>query len=213
MTRQARLEERRSAVRETILDGAREAIDAHGYQAFSMRKLAQNLGYSPGALYLYFKTREELLNCLVDEAFDKLLEVVNQVHDSKEAVRSLENKLRAYVEFGLRFPQHYQFAFLMSPTGERAAPRRAPHASFDVMRSAVRRCIEEERLPWPDVETTSQILWVTIHGITSLLIVRPNFPWVGRESLIDQVLDTAISGLGRPSADRSGGDDDRHREQ
>lgn len=208
MAHQARLEERRSAVRETILDAARLAIDEQGYQAFSMRKLAEKIGYSPGALYLYFKTREELLNCLVDEAFDKLLEVINQVHDSKDAVRSLKNKLRAYVEFGLRFPQHYQFAFLMRPTGERAAPRRPPHASFDVMRNAVRRCIEEERLPWPDVETTSQILWVTIHGITSLLIVRPNFPWVERQSLIDQVLDTAIRGLAPSSADRTGEDDD-----
>lgn len=207
MSSQVRLEERRSAVRETILDGAREAIDAQGYQGFSMRKLAEKIGYSPGALYLYFKTREELLNCLVDEAFDKLLEVLNEVHDSQDAVRSLKNKLRAYVEFGLRFPQHYQFAFLMRPTGERAAPRKPPHVSFDVMRKAVRRCIEEERLPWPDVETTSQILWVMIHGITSLLIVRPNFPWVERESLIDQVLDTAISGLERPLANQSGGND------
>ena len=208
MAQQARLERRRSAVREVILDGAREAIDQLGYQAFSMRRLAEKIGYSPGALYLYFKTREELLNCLVDEAFDKLLEVVDQVHDSKDAVRSLKNKLRAYVEFGLRFPQHYQLAFLTPPTGERAAPRRPPHASFDLLRDAVRRCKEEERVPWPDVETTSQILWVTIHGITSLLIVRPNFPWVEREGLIDQVLDTAIRGLEPSSADQSGGDDD-----
>lgn len=208
MNNQTRLEQRRSAVRKTILDGAREAIAEQGYQSFSMRKLAEKVGYSPGALYVYFKTREHLLNCLVEEAFDKLLEVLIEAHDSNDPVRSLENKLRAYVDFGLRFPQHYLFAFGMRPSGERAAPSRPPHASFDVLRNAVRRCVEEERLSWPNVETTSQILWVMIHGITSLLIVRPNFPWVERESLIDQVLDTAISGLGRFPADQTGEHDD-----
>jgi len=202
-----KLEKRRTAVRETILDGARKAIAEKGYQSFSMRKLAEGIGYSPGALYLYFKTREDLLNCLVEEAFAKLLEVLNEVHDRDDPIRSLENKMRAYVDFGLRFPDHYQFAFLIRPTGEKTPATDRPHAAYDVMRNAVRRCIEEGRLPWPDMETSSQILWVTLHGITSLLIVRPNFPWVDRENLIDQVIGTAIHGLGR-SAAQTGGDDD-----
>lgn len=199
MGSQARLEKRRSAVRQTILDGARESIAAQGYESFSMRKLARELSYSPGALYLYFETREHLLNCLVEEAFEKLLEVLNEVHDSDEPVVSLERKLRAYVDFGLRFPQHYHFAFGMRPPGHGTASGTRPHAAFDVLRNAVHRCIEEGGLPWPDVETTSQVLWVTIHGITSLLIVRPQFPWVEREGLIDQVIKTAINGLARTS--------------
>jgi len=207
MSNKAKLEQRRSAVRETILDAAREAIAAKGHQSFSMRKLAGSIGYSPGALYLYFETREDLLNCLVEEAFAKLLEVLTDVHDRNDPVRSLENKMRAYVDFGLRFPNHYQFAFVIRPTTGKTPATYRPHAAYDVMRNAVRRCLEEGRLPWPDIETSSQILWVTLHGITSLLIVLPNFPWIEREKLIDQVIGTAIHGLGRRAA-QTGGDDD-----
>lgn len=194
------LERRRAAIRGTILDLAREAIAEHGHEGFSMRKLAEKAGYTPGALYLYFNTREELLHELVEEAFEKLLDVLNEVHDVSDPARSLKNKLHAYVEFGLRFPNHYRCAFFSRrPGGADSKPHR-PHAAYDVLRNAVRRCIEEQRPAWPDVETTSQILWVTIHGITSLLIVRPTFPWIERDSLIEQVLDTAIRGLGRPAS-------------
>jgi AcrR family transcriptional regulator len=203
----SRVELRRTATRASILDGAREAITEQGYQSFSMRKLAARLGFSPGALYLYFDTREQLLNCLVDEAFDKLLDALNHAHDSDDPIGSLHNKLRAYIDFGLRFPQHYQFAFGMRPIGERASPERRPHESFDVLRDSVRTCIEAGS-DWPDVETTSQILWATIHGITSLLIVRSNFPWVEREDLIEGVLNTAIAGLDRSPTGETGKEDE-----
>jgi hypothetical protein len=34
-----------------------------------------------------------------------------------------------------------------------------------------------------------------MHGMTSLLIARPKFPWVNRERLIDEAIDTAVRGL------------------
>lgn len=159
-----------------------------------MRKLAEKIGYSPGTIYLHFADREDLLNCLIDEAFDKLLAVLEEVHDGTDAVQSLKNKMRAYVDFGLRFPTHYHFAFVMRPTGRAVTVAVRPHASFDVLRSAVGRCVEQRRFQSPDVETTSQVLWATIHGITSLLIALPKFPWVDREPLIQRVIDTAVEG-------------------
>jgi hypothetical protein len=59
--------------------------------------------------------------------------------------------------------------------------------------------VAEKRFGNPDIEAISQILWATIHGITSLLIVRPEFPWVEKEKLIDRMLDTALEGLCRRS--------------
>jgi AcrR family transcriptional regulator len=191
-----RIRFQRAAARATILDSAREILALRGHQSFTMRGLAAAIGCAPGTLYLYFRNREDLLECLVEDAFAKLLEILEQVDDDLDPVRSLKNKLRAYVDFGLRFPHHYQFAFLIRRAGERARAPLHPHAAFDLLRRAVTRCVEERSLRWPEVETTSQILWATIHGITSLLIVRPHFPWVDRDRLVDQLLDTAINGLG-----------------
>ena len=38
-------------------------------------------------------------------------------------------------------------------------------------------------------------LWMMVHGITSLLIAKPDFPWPDREQLIEHVLQTYGAGL------------------
>ena len=38
-------------------------------------------------------------------------------------------------------------------------------------------------------------LWATAHGLTSLLIAKPGFPWPPIDALIDQVLGATVYGL------------------
>ena len=186
----------RRAVRERILEAARDSMIREGYENFSMRGLARRVGYSPGTIYLYFRDKRDLLDQLIASAFDKLLEMLHAVHDDQDAVRSLRNKLRVYIEFGLQHPNHYHFAFVLRR--RRSQEPLVPHPSFDVLRGAVARCIDEGAFHSRDAETTSQVLWATIHGLTSLLIVIPQFPWVEKEELINRLIDTAIDGLSGP---------------
>lgn len=192
----------RETVRGTILGAARNTLIQKGYGSFSMRGLAEEVGCSPGTIYLYFKSKEHLLDCVVEEGFDKLLDLLDEVHDTSDPIQSLRNKLRAYVDFGLRFPHHYHVAFILRPSGRAVRTEGRPHSSFDVLRNSVRACDEQNHLASPDVEMTSQVLWTAIHGVTSLLIVLPKFPWVDREQLIDRVIDTAIDGMRQPSRKR-----------
>jgi hypothetical protein len=46
-----------------------------------------------------------------------------------------------------------------------------------------------------DAGLAAQILWTMNHGVTSLLISNPNFPWAEREALLDGVVDCALAGL------------------
>jgi len=55
--------------------------------------------------------------------------------------------------------------------------------------------MDEKRFRPMDVDVASQVLWATVHGITSLLILRPAFPWANRDKLIAQVIDSAVDGL------------------
>jgi AcrR family transcriptional regulator len=192
----ARREKHKAELSRQILDAAREIFVRDGYESFSMRKLAQRVEYSPGSIYLHFKNKEELFESLVEESFDRLLKALNRLkngHAQQDPVATLKKGLRAYIDFGLRNPNDYRFAFLL-----RRPLHRCPykvHPAFDVMRYMVGRCVEEKRFPPVDVETASQALWAAIHGITSLLIQRPTFPWVARRQLIDQVINNAVDGL------------------
>jgi AcrR family transcriptional regulator len=189
-------------LRGLILDAAREIFVHRGYESFSMRKLAKKIEYSPGSVYLHFKNKEELFECLVDESFARLLETLSALRNGKEMqdpVEELKKGMWAYVEFGLRNPNDYRFAFMLRP------PMRPPmekeklpykvHAAFEWLRGIVGRCVGEKRFRAVDVETTSQAIWASVHGITSLLIQRPAFPWVAKKKLIAQIIDIAVDGL------------------
>jgi len=189
----------RDSVRGTILGAARKTLIEKGYGSFSMRVLAAEIGCSPGTIYLYFKSKEQLLACVVEEGFDKLLEILDEVHDTDDPVHSLRKKLRAYIDFGLRYPHHYHAAFILRRSGRAVTTEGRPHSSFDVLRDSVRTCIDQNLMAEKDVEQVSQVLWTAIHGVTSLLIVLPKFPWIERERLINSVIDTALNGVAQPT--------------
>jgi hypothetical protein len=118
---------------------------------------------------------------------------IHNGHAHQDPVEALKKGLRAYVDFGLRNPNDYRFAFMLRRPLQRRPYR--VHPVFDVLRHMVGRCVEEKRFRAVNVETTSQALWAAIHGITSLLIQRPTFPWVENTELIDQVINNAIDSL------------------
>jgi hypothetical protein len=66
---------------------------------------------------------------------------------------------------------------------------------FLTLRGSVERCIRQGLFRPMDAGLAAQILWTMNHGVTSLLISNPNFPWADREALIDGVVDCALQGL------------------
>lgn len=59
---------RRSLSREAIASTALELADAEGVDSLSMRRLAERLGVGTMTLYGYFRSKEELLEAVVDVA-------------------------------------------------------------------------------------------------------------------------------------------------
>ena len=41
----------------------------------------------------------------------------------------------------------------------------------------------------------AQSIWASAHGVVSLMITKPYFPWAGREVLVKTTLDAVFSGL------------------
>lgn len=186
----------RKELRRTILDAARDAFSRDGYEHLSMRTLGERIGCSHGNIYLHFKDKEELFDCLVEESFDQLAETLRSLRKSEpeiDSVTLLRKAGRAYVEFGLRNPGAYEFAFLLRRPG-RPRPRK-PHLAYEYLRNLVGRCLSEKRLRKPNVDVASQAIWTAVHGVTSLLILRPSFPWADKEAIVGRVVDSAVDGV------------------
>jgi len=185
----------REELRSGILDAAREIFVRDGFDGFSMRKLALAVGYSPAALYLHFASKEDLFDALVEESFVHLFGVIAGLRkdDGRDPAARIREGLRLYVEWGLAHPHEYQIAFVVR------TPERKPyrtHDAFEVARSLVKQCLPNSTAR--DVESRTQALWAATHGVTSLLIQRPSFPWVSKDRLIHDVIESAVRGALEP---------------
>lgn len=159
-----------------------------------MRKIAEKVGCSHGNLYLHFEHKEALFDCLVEESFKDFEVSLRKVRESvneNDPVGLLRMLGRAYVQFGLTNASAYEFAFLLRRPGQ----VRIPHVTYEKMKLIVQRCIDEKLFRTMDADAGSQALWSAAHGITSLLILHPTFPWADHEKLVGQVIDAAVDGL------------------
>jgi len=186
-------EDFRNQIRARTLQTARELFEHEGYGSFSMRKLAAQLGYSPSAVYKHFANKNEVFDCLVDESFAALMAASSAVVDfpGESPVERLKRGMWAYVNFGLKHPDHYRFAFLMRRPGGVVAQRPV----YEGLKGRVQACVEGGHFSDGDVSLLAQSLWAAVHGITSLLILKPDFPWAPKEELIGRTIDSAVHGL------------------
>jgi AcrR family transcriptional regulator len=101
-------------LRKEIFDAASELFAQEGYANVSMRKIAERIEYSPTTIYLYFKDKNELLKYICEETFAKLGEQIREISEPEtDPIIALRKGLRAYVDFGLAHPNHYEVVFGM----------------------------------------------------------------------------------------------------
>ena len=197
-TKERRAREKEQLQRQ-ILSAARELFVNEGYENVSMRKIADKIEYSPTTIYLYFKDKADLLDSVCKETLLNLLNTLELLkRDKSDPVEVLRKSGKAYVEFGLKYPQDYKLTFVVRPQFQKGLGLQEGSVGervFDYLRAMVSECIRQERFRQVDVEITGQALWSAVHGVTLLLIDFPDFPWTEKDKLIDTVIQTMIEGL------------------
>jgi AcrR family transcriptional regulator len=96
-------EERREARQEQILEAARACLQEHGLEAVSMEMIITRSGLSTGAVYGYFKGKDQIISAVVAEgtaAMAKDLAPVLMNPEPPPLPELIEHVLRAVVGFG-----------------------------------------------------------------------------------------------------------------
>jgi Tetracyclin repressor-like, C-terminal domain len=117
-----------------------------------------------------------------------------------DPLESLHARGIAYVRFGLENPEHYRILFMSTGKGHQPddSDEVAKSAALGHMVEAVAVAMEAGLLRRGDPKLTTIGLWATAHGLTSLLIAKPGFPWGDAIQLADQVLYAHVAGLLAP---------------
>jgi TetR/AcrR family transcriptional regulator, transcriptional repressor of aconitase len=96
-------DERREARREQVLEAARACLEEHGLEAVSMEMIVARSGLSTGAVYGYFKGKDQIINAVVTEGTAAMAEDLAPVLTNPEPPplpEFVEQVLRAAMDFG-----------------------------------------------------------------------------------------------------------------
>ena len=185
--------------RAEILEAAERIFVEHGYEGATIRKIADEVGLSSTALYMHFADKGEILLQISRDTFDMLLASVRELAalDAPPEVR-LRRMIEAYIDFGFAQPNAYRLIYLTRPLeardGAQSAAQELGGELFAAFEEVVRETVEAGRMSG-DASTTAQAIWASGHGVVSLMITKPYFPWAERERLIGVLLDALFAGM------------------
>ncbi|MBE3560071.1 MAG: TetR/AcrR family transcriptional regulator [Ktedonobacteraceae bacterium] len=174
-----RQDQQKQELRQAILNAAGELFLEQGYDRFSLRKVAERIGYSPTTIYLYFRDKDDLLFTVVDEGFARFRQqIAAAAAGTQDCWQRLIALGRAYMTFGLENPVYYQLMFMQRTdflTRKPAGKDQPRIAAFQVLRQAVQEAIDAGVLRPGDAECYSNVLWAVVHGMVSLAISLPTY--------------------------------------
>ena len=187
-------------LREEILDATERLLIRTGDQeAVSIRAIARAVGVTPPSIYLHFADKAELIFAVCAQHFVALDDAIETAAASAEdPIHELRLRGQAYVRFGIEHPEQYRILFMSRPSAMPDAwtpETMLENAAFTHHLAAVQRAFPDV----PDAHLVAIGLWAAAHGVVSLLISQPDFPWPDVDALVDHMLATqtrGIAGLG-----------------
>ncbi len=198
---QQRRDQEKQEVRQAIITASTELFLAHGYHNFSLRQVAEKIGYSPGTIYLYFKDKDAVLYTIMEEGVVRFASALSTAVATPDVRDRLARLGRAYVQFGIQNPAHYQLMFMQRPDYLERTDSTTPQTIagiFALWRSVVEEAMHAGILRQADPTSTGDILWALLHGVVSIAILMPNFDAQRIQDMTDRALEMLTMGIHTP---------------
>ncbi len=203
-----RRERERQELKTRILDAARELFAQEGYDAVTMRRIAEKIEYSPTAIYFHFRDKHALMRELCDEDFGALAGQFQKIARIKDPVDRLRKIGRAYVAFAMSHRNHYRLMFMtphpesLKPQDSRLTRGNPEEDAYAFLKATVADAIAAGRLrpELRDADLVSQMVWAGTHGVVSLHIAKAKDAWVDWRDPIETAhaqIEVMIRGLAR----------------
>lgn len=168
--------------------------------AVSIRAVADAVGVTPPSIYLHFADKEELLIEVCETNFDDVSRAVEEAAaGAADPLEAIKLASLAYARFGLEHPEEYRILFMRkAPTSEREKieiARLVNSSGYGWLMGMLQQCMDAGLMRQTDPLQAVVGIWSIVHGITSLLISKPEFPWPELEELIEYNIEAHLLGL------------------
>lgn len=178
-----------------IINAAHEIVKEEGWQALSMRKIAEKIEYTAPMIYEYYTNKEGILLELTKKGYLLLGERMKEARDKYETPEEqLDAIWLAYWNFAFEEKEYYQLMFGVQVNCcviEDLLPLEStPYgiATVPIMQLMGIGDPEDDR-----VCTKYYTYWSIVHGLVSINIVRKG----ASDEINRQILKDAITGITR----------------
>ncbi|MDD5169474.1 MAG: TetR/AcrR family transcriptional regulator [Syntrophales bacterium] len=197
--------EREKELRKThILDTARALLLEKGLSATSINQIAKRSELSVGAIYFYFKDKEDLYAALQVEGLNLLSQAIKQAVDDRCPPEDRIRKIAmAYLRFSEDHKNYFDIInyFLASPETIFSPDRKSQidergNDSISILTEAVSEGIDKGLFKKVDPRRQAFILWSAFHGMILLkklektILAKEN-----HQSLYSEAVDRFLDGL------------------
>lgn len=179
--------------RKSILDAAMRIGREEGWQALSMRKIADIIEYTPPVIYEYFANKEALMLELTKKGYlilAKDMQVARDMHSLPE--KQLEAMWLTYWNFAFAEKELYQLMFgieINCCVWDNSVPEAEIPANM--IWEVIGALTGMENPPEDLICKRYYTFWSVVHGLISINLVRQGVP----DGINEEVLKDAIAGI------------------
>lgn len=197
-----RKEREKDEHRELILNAAKEIIKKEGIENLSIRKIAASIEYSPGIIYHYFHNKEDIINLLVKDGYDKMLNTLSSEETYIDnPVKRLKHLLKAYINITLQMPEEYKTILLSSSaevlqhTSTLFQGAVSQRKALGILAQCLKDIYKNKRLDDKIIELTTQVIWTSVFGLIIRIIIEKNISEEQRNNLIEHHIKLLVNGM------------------
>ncbi len=201
MASKERIQRQKEETRGKILTAALQIVKEDGWQALSLRKIADVIEYTAPIIYEYFTNKEAILLELTRQGYALLYNrLVEAQQKHRLPAKQLEAMWMAYWNFAFAEKEYYQVMFGVEMNCCAIEAKLGEHESpYDLFTEVIRLVLPAKN-PSEDVLCRWYFtFWSVVHGLVSINITRIG---VGTtDEMNKQILKSAISGIIRSMTD------------
>ena len=162
-----RNEHSKDELREMAITAAESIVIKDGYHSLNARRVAAEMEYTAGTLYLLFKNFDDLIMQVNGRTLDELLRALSSGRGEEKGIEELSI---AYIHYAKQHRNRWKLLYEYHPgSGNNLRPdwyREKLERLFDLVESALRR--ENSDIADEQLRIAATALWGAIHGICTL---------------------------------------------
>lgn len=195
------LKEKEDLIQSQILQAAQALFQQYGLQKVTMDDVAKAVGKGRSSLYYYYKSKEEILDAVMDM---EILEMLAEMKKAVDRAPTIEEKIRAFCIAKLRAARKRRELYRAAESGveaDYAKTKQAVHKRYmqqqrDLLKQILKESMDEGALRPLDEKELDLVVFVlvsSLYGLKREVVIDGDY--TGIEPAVDALSRLVMHGL------------------